>query len=207
MTVLGAPCKCWKCWVYSCLNDQVYLPTFSCAFFGRLVGKYTNSSILWELLTKPPPQGQHFHPSVPLNSHAQAFASEPDTRLACLDAGARMLAPGVKAVKPALAKVRLEHPFWEGSNKQQIYGNFEGFLLNNKQQIYELRGMPFWWSFSCFTLENFAFFSATEGPHQQDLSGWTMANISDGSHHPKPNTSGLLTPGMSVIRRWNHFAK
>eukprot|EP00434_Breviolum_minutum_P016109 symbB.v1.2.014197.t1/scaffold981.1/size258483/8 len=35
----------------------------------------------------------------------EAFASEPDMRLACLDAGARMLAPGVKAVKPALAKV------------------------------------------------------------------------------------------------------
>ena len=141
--------NCWKRWVYSCLNDQVYLPTFSCAFFGRLVGKLiTNSSILWELLTKPPPQGWHFHPSVPLNRHAQAFASEPDMRLACLDAGARMLAPGVKAVKPALAKVRLGAPIWGGSNKQQIHGNFEGFLLNNKQQIYEFRGMFFWWKFT-----------------------------------------------------------
>lgn len=34
-------------------------------------------------------------------------------------------------------------PILGGSNKQQIHGNFEGFLLNNKQQIYELRGMPF----------------------------------------------------------------
>ena len=155
----------------------------------------------------PPPQGLHFHPSVPLNRLRTGLCFWTWHAFGMLGRWRPHAGAWSESGEAGLGEGPLGAPILGGSNKQQIHGNFEGFLLNNKQHIYELRGMPFWWSFTCFTLENFAFFSATEGPHQQDLSGWTMANISDGSHHPKPNTSGLLTPGMSVIRRWNHFAK